>query len=91
VDGNLQVISFSGSRQCRAGGSINSFVAEMCKWFLLQLNHGKFSDRAGRLFRRSAIARDVVGANDPCPSMGVKPARSPRAQPFSRLWPRLGF
>jgi len=31
-------------------GSINSSVAEMARWMLLQLNHGKFPESDKRLF-----------------------------------------
>ena len=50
VDGKLQVIPFHDLDNAGPAGSINSSVAEMCKWLLLQLNHGKFPDRDGRLF-----------------------------------------
>jgi CubicO group peptidase (beta-lactamase class C family) len=50
VDGRLQVIPFHDLDNAGPAGSINSSVAEMCKWFLLQLNHGKFPDRDARLF-----------------------------------------
>jgi CubicO group peptidase (beta-lactamase class C family) len=50
VDGKLQVVPFQDLDNAGPAGSLNSSVAEMCKWFLLQLNHGKFPDREGRLF-----------------------------------------
>jgi CubicO group peptidase (beta-lactamase class C family) len=50
VDGKLQVIPFQDLDNAGPAGSINSSVSEMSKWFLLQLNRGKFPDRDGRLF-----------------------------------------
>jgi CubicO group peptidase (beta-lactamase class C family) len=50
VDGKLQVIPFQDLDNAGPAGSINSSVAEMCKWFLLQLNRGKFPGRDARLF-----------------------------------------
>jgi CubicO group peptidase (beta-lactamase class C family) len=48
--GKLQSIDFVVLDNAAPAGSINSSVAEMSKWMLLQLNHGKFLDREGRLF-----------------------------------------
>jgi CubicO group peptidase (beta-lactamase class C family) len=50
VDGKLQVIHFEVLDNVGPAGSINSCVADMAKWVQLQLNHGKFVDREGRLF-----------------------------------------
>jgi CubicO group peptidase (beta-lactamase class C family) len=50
VDGKLQVVQFQSLDNAGPAGSINSSAAEMAKWLLLQLNHGKFLDRDGRLF-----------------------------------------
>jgi CubicO group peptidase (beta-lactamase class C family) len=50
VDGKLQVIPFQALDNAGPAGSINSSVSEMSKWLLLQLNHGKFLDKDGRLF-----------------------------------------
>jgi CubicO group peptidase (beta-lactamase class C family) len=61
VDGKLQVIPFQDLDNAAPAGSINSSVAEMCKWFLLQLNHGKFADRDGRLFS-DAQSREMWSA-----------------------------
>jgi CubicO group peptidase (beta-lactamase class C family) len=54
VDGKLQVIRFEDLDNAGPAGSINSSVAEMSKWLLLQLNHGKFPDRDARLFSEAA-------------------------------------
>jgi CubicO group peptidase (beta-lactamase class C family) len=50
VDGKLQVVQFQSLDNAGPAGSINSSVAEMANWLMLQLNHGKFLDRDGRLF-----------------------------------------
>jgi CubicO group peptidase (beta-lactamase class C family) len=50
VDGKLQVIHFEVLDNVGPAGSINSCAADMAKWVQLQLNHGKFVDREGRLF-----------------------------------------
>lgn len=50
VDGKLQPVPFQNLDNVGPAGSINSSSAEMAKWLLLQLNHGKFLDREGRLF-----------------------------------------
>jgi CubicO group peptidase (beta-lactamase class C family) len=50
VDGKLQVIALEALDNAGPAGSINSCAADMAKWVQLQLNHGKFVDRDGRLF-----------------------------------------
>jgi CubicO group peptidase (beta-lactamase class C family) len=50
VDGKLQVIGLEALDNVGPAGSINSCAADMAKWVQLQLNHGKFVDREGRLF-----------------------------------------
>src|SRR5260370_38285820 len=50
VDGKLQVIHFEVLDNAGSAGSINSCATDMAKWVQLQLNHGKFIDRDGRLF-----------------------------------------
>jgi CubicO group peptidase (beta-lactamase class C family) len=50
VDGKLQVIHFENLDNAGPAGSINSCAADMAKWVLLQLNHGKFADYDSRLF-----------------------------------------
>jgi CubicO group peptidase (beta-lactamase class C family) len=50
VDGKLQVIPFEVLDNAGPAGSINSCAADMAKWVQLQLNHGRFADREGRLF-----------------------------------------
>jgi CubicO group peptidase (beta-lactamase class C family) len=52
VDGKLQVIKFEALDNAGPAGSINSCAADMAKWVQVQLNHGKFVDRDGRLFTK---------------------------------------
>jgi CubicO group peptidase (beta-lactamase class C family) len=50
VDGKLQPIHFEVLDNAGPAGAINSGAADMAKWVQLQLNHGKFTGRDGRLF-----------------------------------------
>jgi CubicO group peptidase (beta-lactamase class C family) len=50
VDGKLQNIPFQDLDNAGPAGAINSSVAEMAKWIMLQLNHGKIPGREERLF-----------------------------------------
>jgi CubicO group peptidase (beta-lactamase class C family) len=50
VDGKLQVIGFVNLDNAGPAGSINSSAAEMAKWVMLQLNHGKIQGRDDRIF-----------------------------------------
>jgi hypothetical protein len=50
IDGTLQVVPFQNLDNVGPAGAINSSAAEMSRWLLLQLNHGKFADRDDRLF-----------------------------------------
>jgi len=50
VEGKLQAIPFEVLDNASPAGSINSCAADMAKWVQLQLNHGKFTAREGRLF-----------------------------------------
>lgn len=50
VDGKLQPIEFVNLDNAGPAGSINSSAAEMAKWVLLQLNHGKIPGRDERIF-----------------------------------------
>jgi len=54
VDGKLQPIHFKVLDNVGPAGSINSCAADMAKWVQLQLNHGKFVGREGRLFSEQA-------------------------------------
>ena len=50
VDSKLQAIPFVTLDNAGPAGSINSSAADMAKWVMLQLNHGKLPDRDSRLF-----------------------------------------
>jgi CubicO group peptidase (beta-lactamase class C family) len=78
VDGKLQVIPFQDLDNAGPAGSINSSVAEMCKWFLVQLNHGKFPDRDGRLFNEAQ-------SHEMWSSQTILPIDEPETGPLSAL------
>jgi len=50
VDGKLQVIPFENLDNAGPAGSINSSAADMSKWVVLQLNHGKIAGTENRIF-----------------------------------------
>ncbi len=50
VDGKLQPIPFENLDNAGPAGSINSSAADMSKWVLMQLNHGKISGSETRIF-----------------------------------------
>jgi len=50
IGGPLRPIDFVELDNAAPAGSINSSVAEMSRWLMLQLNRGKFLDRDARLF-----------------------------------------
>jgi len=50
VDGKLQTIQFDNLDNAGPAGSINSSIADMSKWVLLQLNRGKIPGTENRLF-----------------------------------------
>src|ERR1700720_4958562 len=50
VDGRLQSIPFQDLDNAGPAGAINSSVAEMAKWIMLQLNHGRIPGQEDRLF-----------------------------------------
>jgi CubicO group peptidase (beta-lactamase class C family) len=54
VDGKLQPIPFENLDNAGPAGSINSSVAEMAKWIVLQLNHGKIPGTETRIFSEMA-------------------------------------
>jgi CubicO group peptidase (beta-lactamase class C family) len=72
VDGKLQTIPFEGLDNAAAAGSINSSVADMSRWVLLQLNHGKIPGTETRLFSEKSsqtmwTQQTVVPINDDVP------------------------
>jgi len=50
VDGKLQPVAMEALDNAGPAGSINSSIADMSKWVLLQLNHGKIPGAETRLF-----------------------------------------
>jgi len=50
IGGPLRPIDFVELDNAAPAGSINSSVAEMSRWLMLQLNRGKFPDRDAHLF-----------------------------------------
>jgi CubicO group peptidase (beta-lactamase class C family) len=78
VDGKLQVIPLEALDNVGPAGSINSCAADMAKWVQLQLNHGKFPDREGRLFSEQQAKEMWTGqtilpvGNLPPPLAGLK-------------------
>jgi CubicO group peptidase (beta-lactamase class C family) len=50
VEGKLQPIAFEDLDNAGPAGSINSSVADMSTWLLLQLNHGKIPGSETRIF-----------------------------------------
>ena len=50
VDGKLQTVPFMDLDNAGPAGAINSSVAEMSKWLMLQLNHGKIPGSEQRIF-----------------------------------------
>jgi len=78
VDGKLQVIPFGDLDNAGPAGAINSCAADMAKWVQLQLNHGKFVDREGRLFNEERskemwTPQTILPiGNPPAPLAGLK-------------------
>lgn len=48
VEGKVQVIARSSVKIAHAAGGINSNIADMSKWVMLQLNHGKYGDNLSK-------------------------------------------
>ena len=81
MDGKLQVIHFEVLDNAGPAGAINSCAADMAKWVQLQLNRGKFADRAGtekdgHLFteQRSKemwTPQTILPTNDPPPPLAA--------------------
>ena len=83
MDGKLQAIPFEILDNAGPAGAINSCAADMAKWVQLQLNHGKFTDRAatekdGHLFaeqrsREMWTPQTILPTGDPPPGLaGLK-------------------
>jgi CubicO group peptidase (beta-lactamase class C family) len=78
VDDKLQPIPLEDLDNVGPAGSINSSAADMAKWVQLQLNHGKFTGRDGRLFteqqsREMWTPQTILATREPPPSVaGLK-------------------
>src|SRR3974390_2839398 len=68
VDGKLQVIPFENLDNAGPAGSINSSIADMSKWVLLQLNRGKIPGTENRIFSEKS-------SNTMCAQQMVAPVR----------------
>jgi CubicO group peptidase (beta-lactamase class C family) len=71
-EGKLHVVPFIDLNNTGAAGSINSSAADMARWLLVQLNHGKipgtdtplFSEKsATEMWTQQSVIPVVVGAN----------------------------
>lgn len=56
VEGKLQVVPFVNLDNAGPAGSINSSVADMARWLLVQLNHGKIPGTDTYLFSEKSSA-----------------------------------
>jgi CubicO group peptidase (beta-lactamase class C family) len=75
MDGKLRAIEFVNLDNAGPAGSINSSAAEMAKWVLLQLNHGKMPGREERIFSERQ-SREMWSAQTILP---IGPGSSPLA------------
>jgi CubicO group peptidase (beta-lactamase class C family) len=88
LNDNLQVIKFVYDDSGAAAGGINSSAAEMAKWVLLQLNHGKYPDRDGHLFSE-ARQEEMWSAQTIVPIPGYPPeleALKPKFSEYGMGW-----
>jgi CubicO group peptidase (beta-lactamase class C family) len=72
VDGKLQVIPLENLDNAAPAGSINSSVADLSKWLIMQLNHGKIPGTETRIFseatqRQMWSMQTIVPINDEVP------------------------
>lgn len=70
VDGKLQPVPFGNIDNAAPAGAINSCAADMARWALLQLNHGKVPSTDKQLFsekqsRELWSPQTIVPINDP--------------------------
>ena len=88
VDGKLQPIEFVNLDNAGPAGSINSSAAEMAKWVLLQLNHGKIPGREERIFSERQ-SREMWSAQTILPiGAGASPlsAKRPKFAAYGLGW-----
>ncbi len=80
LDGKLQVVPFMDLNNAAPAGAINSSIAEMSKWLMLQLGHGKIPGSDQRIFSERQ-SREMwtgqtllpVGGGDDSPLAGLHP------------------
>ncbi|HKD52539.1 MAG TPA: serine hydrolase [Candidatus Acidoferrum sp.] len=88
VDGKLQPIEFVNLDNAGPAGSINSSAAEMAKWALVQLNHGKIPGREERIFSERQ-SREMWSAQTILPiGAGASPlaAKRPKFAAYALGW-----
>ncbi|MCA1555368.1 MAG: serine hydrolase, partial [Acidobacteria bacterium] len=79
VEGKLQIVALSDLDNNAPAGAINSNVAEMARWVMLQLNHGALPGSTTRLFsekqsREMWSPQTIIQINDPAkPLAALKP------------------
>lgn len=76
MEGKLQVIHFEVLDNAGPAGAINSCAADMAKWVQVQLAHGKFPDRDGRLFSEQRSQemwspQTILPISDPPPGLAA--------------------
>lgn len=59
VDGKVQVIARSTVKVGHAAGGINSSIADLSKWVLLHLAHGKYGDGLGKTLFSDQVHEDM--------------------------------
>jgi CubicO group peptidase (beta-lactamase class C family) len=59
VNGKVQVIARSTLKVGHSAGGINSCIADLCKWVMLQLADGKYGDPPGKQLFSSAVHEDM--------------------------------
>src|SRR5207249_8692539 len=88
VDGKLQPIEFVNLDNAGPAGSINSSAAEMAKWVVLQLNHGKIPGTEERIFSERQ-SREMWSAQTILPiGAGASPlsAKRPKFAAYGLGW-----
>jgi CubicO group peptidase (beta-lactamase class C family) len=82
IGGPLRPIDFVELDNAAPAGSINSSVAEMSRWLMLQLNRGKFPDRDAHLFSEQR-SREMWSAETILPIRERKGALAKLAPKFA--------
>ncbi len=82
IGGPLRPIDFVELDNAAPAGSINSSVAEMSRWLMLQLNRGKFPDNEARLFSEQR-SREMWSAETILPIRERKSALAKLAPKFA--------